>query len=141
MYREDFSKRKGLYTALYLQCESCNSQIPIPISSVGTSKVLTVNRKAVFANKCAGGSAASLHMLFRMLDMPQPVSKNVYTTHLLQAMVQAKESMKQARDEIHSLYGSVEDGEVVDVLVSCDGTWQRRGLCFCSTSHMGKITL
>ena len=114
VYREDFSKRKGIYTA-----QNCNFQVPIPFSSVGTSKVLTVNRKAVFANKCAGGSAASLRMLFSMLDMPLPVSKNVYTTHLLEvAMVQAEESMKRARDEICCLYGSVEDGEVADVLVS-----------------------
>ena len=118
VYREDFSKRKGIYTA-----QNCNFQVPIPFSSVGTSKVLTVNRKAVFANKCAGGSAASLRMLFSMLDMPLPVSKNVYTTHLLEvAMVQAEESMKRARDEIYCLYGSVEDGEVADVLVSCDGS-------------------
>ena len=74
VYREDFSKRKGLYTAPYLLCESCNSQVSIPFSSVGTSKVLAVNRRAVFANKCAGGSSASLRMLFSMLDMPLPVS-------------------------------------------------------------------
>ena len=126
VYREDFSKRKGIYTAPYLLCENCKFQVPIPFPSVGTSKVLTVNRKAVFANKCAGGSAASLRMLFSMLDMPLPVSKNVYTTHLLevetQAMVQAEESMKRARDEICCLYGSVENGEVADVLVSCDGS-------------------
>ena len=148
VYREDFSKRKRIYTAPYLLCENCNFQVPIPFSSVGTSKVLTVNRKAVFANKCAGGSAASLRMLFSMLDMPLPVSKNVYTTHLLdvetQVMVQA-ESMKRARDEIRSLYGSVEDGEVVDVLVSCDGTWQRRvfsslfGAIFIISYETGKV--
>ena len=131
VYREDFSRRQGLYTAPYLLCESCNCQVSIPFSSVGTSKVLCVNRKAVFANKCAGGSAASLQMLFSMLDLPLPVSKNVYTAHLqeieAQAKVQAQDSRKRARDEIRSLYGSVDDGDVIDVLVSCDGTWQRRG--------------
>ena len=97
VYREDFSKRQGLYTAPYLVCESCSSQVLIPFSSVGTRQVLCVNRKAVFANKCAGGSASSLQMLFTMLDMPLPVSKNVYTVHLheieTEAMVQAEESM------------------------------------------------
>ena len=131
VYREDFTKRQGLYTAPYLLCERCSYQVAIPFSSVGDTKVLTVNRKAVFANKCAGGSAASLQMLFSMLDMPGPVSKNVYTTHLQQieihAKLQADDSMTRAREEVRTLYGSENDGDIVDVLVSCDGTWQRRG--------------
>ena len=34
--------------------------------------------------------------------------------------------MKQAREEVHGLYGASDDS-VVDVPVSCDGTWQHRG--------------
>ena len=77
------------------------------------------------------------------------MSKNVHTTHLLeiktQAMVQAEKCMKQARDEIRSFYSSVEDGEVVDVLVSCDGTWQCRvfsslfGAIFIIAYETGKV--
>ena len=37
VYRKDFSKRKGLYTAPYLLCQSCKSQVSIPFSSVGTN--------------------------------------------------------------------------------------------------------
>ena len=44
------------------------------------------------------------------------------------SLLQAQKSMQQARDEIGSLCGSVGDGYVVDVLVSCEGTWQRQGL-------------
>ena len=65
-----------------------------------------VNRKAVFVNKCAGGSAGSLHML---IAMPLLVSKNIYTTHLqeinTQALVLAEESMMRARDEVHYFMG------------------------------------
>ena len=35
VYREDFSKRKGLHTAPYLLRQSCKSQVSIPFSSVG----------------------------------------------------------------------------------------------------------
>ena len=133
VYREDFSKLQDLYTAPFLLCESCSCQVPIPFSSHGNSKVLRVSRKAVFTNKCACGSAASLQILFSMLDIHVhvPVSKNVYTAHLqeieTQAKVQAEDSMKRAKDEIPSSYGSVDDGDIIDVLVSCDGTWQQRG--------------
>ena len=133
VYKEDFLKRQGLYTAPYLLCESCSCSVSIPFSSVGNSKVLTINRKAVFANKCAGGSAASLRILFGLLDLPMPVSKNVYTMHVQeiekQAKLQVEDSMTRARKEVHDFYcaKSDNDSDVVDVLVSCDGTWQRRG--------------
>lgn len=87
-------------------------------------------------NKCAGGSCASLRMLFGLLDLAMPVSKNVYMTHVQevekQAKLQAEESMVRAREKVCGLYGAGSDGngdsDVVDVLVSCDGTWQRRGI-------------
>ena len=82
VYREDFTKRQGLYTASYLFCKECSCRIPIPFSSVSKRRVLAVNWKAVFANKCAGGSLASLKKLCGMLDLPMPVLKNVYTTHV-----------------------------------------------------------
>lgn len=61
-YREDFQKCLGLYTAPYLIFKSCSWQLSIPFTTFGGSKVFKVNRKAVFANKCAGGSSASLQM-------------------------------------------------------------------------------
>ena len=57
--REDFSKQQGFCTQPYLFCEGCSYISPIPFAVIGTSKVLEVNRKAVFANKCAGGSQSS----------------------------------------------------------------------------------
>jgi hypothetical protein len=109
----------------------CGHQIDIPFSSVDNSKSLVVNRKTVFANKCAGGTCSSLHMLFSILDLPLPVSKNVYTMYVeeieIKAKLQAGESMKQARHEVWSWYGAEDDSSTVDILVSCDGTWQCRG--------------
>lgn len=58
-----------------------------------------------------------------MLDLPLPVSKNVYTTYVQEIETHAR---LQAQ-EINELYGSVDDGDIVGVLVRCDGTWQRRG--------------
>ena len=100
----------------------------IPLSSAGNSRVLRINGKALFANKCAGGSSASLRMLFGMMDLPMPVSKNAYTTHNQeiekQAKLQAEDSMAGVREEGRRLYDSESDDDIVDVIVSCDGTWQ-----------------
>ena len=60
VYREDFSRRQGIHS---------------PIPSGESCNLIDSNRKAVFANiwrKCANS----------MLDLPLPVSKNVYTAHL-----------------------------------------------------------
>ena len=66
-----------------------------------------------------------------MLDLPMAVSKNVYTTLIqvttTQAKLQAEESMTQAREQVCKLYWSESDGDVIDLLVSCDGTRQHRG--------------
>ena len=66
-----------------------------------------------------------------MLDLPQPVSKNVYTEHVRviskAAISHAQASMKRNRMEVREHYGATSDDDVIDVLVSCDGTWQRRG--------------
>ena len=70
-------------------------------------------------------------MLCAMLDMPQPMSKNNHTQHMRaiceQSVLQAKASLDQARKEVRQLYGVTSDDKVVDIVVSCDGTWQRRG--------------
>lgn len=60
-------------------------------------------------------------MLFGMLDMPLPMSNNVYTTHLeeieTQSVVLAKESMKQATDKVRSLNWSVDNRKIIDGVV------------------------
>ena len=103
----------------------------------------------MFANRCAGGSSASLRTLFGMIDLPMPVSKNAYMTHNQeiekQAKLQAENSMARAREEVRRLYDSESDDDVVDVLVSCDGTWQQRGFSslfgavFIITYETGKV--
>ena len=70
-------------------------------------------------------------MLFAMLDLPPPVSKNVYTRHLTEvrhaAIRHAEHSLCRAREEVQDHYGVSSLDEIVDILVSADGTWQKRG--------------
>ena len=39
---------------------------------------------------------------------------------------QVEDSMRRARDKVQKHYGASQD-DVIDVLISCDGTWQKRG--------------
>lgn len=149
VFKEDFLKKQGLYTAPSLYCENWSLFISIPFSTVGTNKVLEINCKAAFINKCAGGNHASLQMLFGMLDLPSPVSTNIYSQHVKviceQSALQAQVSMKQAREEVYQYYGASNDDDIVNVLVSCDGTWQRHGFSslsgavFITAHETGKV--
>ena len=92
--------------------------------------MLRVNRKAIFANKCSGGSDSSIQTLCAMLYNPPPISKNVHSQHVKaiceQSVLQAQVSLEQAMKKVHRFYDATND-DVVDVVISCDGTGQRRG--------------
>ena len=66
-----------------------------------------------------------------MMELPPPVSKNAYTKHVKivreKAVLQAEASMSQARKEVREHYDALSEDETIDILVSCDGTWQRQG--------------
>ena len=132
VFQEDFSFRQGLCTSPSLFCKDCEEHTYIRFSPVGTSKVLRVNRKVAFANKCAGGNYSSLEVLCAMLDMPPPVSKNIHSQHVKvireESVLQAQASLQRAREEVCQLYDASNEDDVADIVVSCDGTWQKRGL-------------
>ena len=125
--------KNGLCTSPCFTCEACKTTTKILYSTVTNdgSKVLSINRRSVVANKCIGGTYSSLQMFCALMGFPSPVSKNVYTSYTNQitreSIVHAELSMQRARKEVRVYYGATSDEEVVDALVSVDGTWQKRG--------------
>ena len=82
-------------------------KIPIHFSRVGFSMRFAVNQKSILASKCAGGTHRSLQMMHAMQDLPPPVSMAVYSTHARvseMSILQARESMKRARQEVQEFY-------------------------------------
>ena len=157
--RENLYRQEGLATYPYLFCTSCRGKDYISYSSVTRSsstssdkrqRQAALNRRSVLATKCAGGTHKSLQMYCCMLDFPRPVSRTMYTkvAHDVQkaSSRQAQASMEQARHEVLQHYSlEVSEGEVPDILVSCDGTWQKRGFtslygaCFVIAHETGKV--
>lgn len=129
-FQEDETKSVGLYTNLYLRCVACGEVTEFPFSSVNDGKALSINRKVIFANKCIGGTRASLETFCAMLDLPSPVAQQSYRNHTVainaHCVAQANNSMSQARNEVRELYGATGDC-VPDITISSDGTWQKRG--------------
>ena len=110
----------------------CHKQtfIDFPAVAETNATALAINQQIIFANKCIGGTRAGLDVFCSVLNLPSPETQKPYTQHvnaiLDKAILQAKESMMRARLEIREHY-DVEDDQVADILVSCDGIWQRRG--------------
>ena len=104
----------------------CHKQtfIDFPAVAETNARALAINRQIIFANKCIGGTRVSLDVFCSVLNLPSPVTQKPYTQHvnaiLDKAILQAKESMMRARLEIREHY-DVEDDQVTDILVSCDG--------------------
>ena len=129
LFKEELFKREGLFTYPYLFCQSCQTKTAIPFGKCGP-RSLAVNRRAVLANKCVWGSYVSLETLFVLLDIPPPVSQHAYQQHMkvvaMGAAAQVEENMRRAHEEVRDLYGEPPD-QVIDILISCDRTWQKRG--------------
>ena len=131
--REDPWVKQGLFTSPHFICKRCHNETAIHFPTLGgNSRALAINRRIVFANKCIGGTRAGLDVFCSILDLPNPVSQKPYAQHVEavkeKAILQAKDSMKRANKEVREHYDcDVGDDEVADILVSCDGTWQRRG--------------
>ena len=66
-------------------------------------------------------------MFCALMGFPTPVSKNVYTSYTNQI---TDKSVFHARQEVREFYGATSAEEIIDALVSVDGTWQKR--CFSS---------
>ena len=84
----------------------------------------------MLANKCIGGSYPSLETICALLDLPPPVSQHAYQQHMrvieMGAHAETQDSMCRARDEVRKLYDASQN-QVIDIIISCDGTWQKRG--------------
>ena len=131
-FQEEIHRKQGLMTYPFLHCGSCHSKTYIPFATVGSTKKFAINQKSVFANKCTGGTHSSLTLLYSMQDLPLPVSPSVYAEHARavceKSILQAEASMKRARQEVRQHYNdSTKPGDIADILISCDGTWQKRG--------------
>ena len=65
-----------------------------------------------------------------LLNLPPPVSQHAYQQHMksvaMAACNQIQDCMHEARAEIRNHYDAA-PVQVVNILVSCDGTWQKRG--------------
>ena len=128
--RENLGIRRGLCTKLTLSCTSplCTGKEDAFSDPYVHSKVL--NSRFILAGRMCGRGSAGLETICGVMGLPPPVTPKSYFTHnsILQEIVHnvRLESCRSASEQLHRLQGA-DPSDVIDVTVTCDGTWSRSG--------------
>ena len=125
----------GLARTLVLQCSNndCRTFTELPTSERiirGKARFYDVNRRSALAMRIIGRGRAALTKFCAVMNMPGPVAKKSFQTHVKAIARVSKEvaeaEMKKAVEEIRAAANAGKN-ETLDIAVSCDGTWARRG--------------
>ena len=128
--KEDLVTRRGLVSKLMICCTNTACSKEVTISDPYSSTAKSLNTRSVFAMREIGKGQAGLESLCGWMNMLPPLCASTYSerNHDLAkvAMECAVKNMRAASDHLHDLRGVPRD-EVIDVCVTCDGTWSKRG--------------
>ena len=140
--------KMGLAYKLSLTCSECKKEVwskyTSPRVDLENTKRFDINARTVLASKECGINFSNLEKFFSILNTPPPMNHKTYNTISLEvrdaAVNSSVECMKACANLISDRYKS---GEYLNdqscssphpvVIVSSDGTWQKRG----HSSHNG----
>lgn len=134
----------GMTVKFKLQCTSCSeilfSNFTSPVLS-STDKSYDINQRLVFATKANGIGYQQASSFMAHLNLPLPISDTAYNNKLGSLANSCKKALREHLTLVHQIVRKqyISDGlasadtDVIDISVSYDGTWQKRG----HTSHNG----
>ncbi|GFO09344.1 hypothetical protein PoB_003584900 [Plakobranchus ocellatus] len=125
---------KGFSISLFTKCEHCGDMSPSILTSKKVEAYYEVNRRAVGAGLSIGIGHGQLQRFSEAMDMPG-MSERAFRGHFnfihTKCDIQKNAILSAARDRVRAVYQSdcVEafHGDILDVAVSFDGTWGKRG--------------
>ena len=120
--REILKKKKGLASYLIISC-ICGYEKPF-YTSKQVGKSFDINKRAIYSMRSCGQGYAGLEKFLFCMNMPKPMTRKNYTklSDIVAAACQktALETMLEAATDLQK-------ENIVDVPISADGSWQRRG--------------
>ena len=122
---ENFSKKQGLCSFLFIQCASCGYEKKFR-SSAPAGKSFDINRRMIYTIRNLGQGYSCIKKFTTFMNIPGPMTVKNFD-HLMKFIAKkvedvAEDSTNKAAAELNL---SSESGGVIDTSVSCDGTWQR----------------
>ena len=128
--REDLSTRRGLVSKLAICCTNTECGREAKVSDPYSSETKSLNTRSILAMREIGRGRSYLESFCGVMDMLPPVVSSSYMEHnqvLADASYKAAvDNMNAASAHLHRLKG-VDPHDILDVRVTCDGTWSRRG--------------
>lgn len=112
-------------------CLSCGNETDLP-TSTQPAKFYDVNRRMVLGFRLFGAGRHAQERFCSVLNMPPTLSRDAFGLHRSKihsaVMDEAKAEFQRAALELQTLHQETDEAsELVDVQVSGDGTWMRRG--------------
>lgn len=137
---ESLPTKRGLVSNLRTVCSNESCHYSVTITDPYSKSTKSLNTRSVFAMRSIGCGLKGLSAFCGAMDMLPPLSKSCFSEHVDEiahaSQEAAKESMLAAAKYLHALHGA-ESTETIDVPVTCDGTWSKRG----STAAYGVVVV
>ena len=134
---EDNSKRYGLSVMLVVHCSKCKLETRLPTTkptalSWRARDASDINRRVVYGACEIGVGREGIATICNILNMPPPVSTKAWNDHsnlLYDADITAiqhhlNSNRRRLRNQVAE---DVPAEEIIDVAVTFDGTWSKRG--------------
>ena len=122
--------RRGLVSKLTVCCTSTACTNNAAVSDPYVSDAKCLNARSVLGMREIGKGRNSLETFCGMMDMLPPVSIPAFSDHNRHlseiSMESARENILAASAHLHQFHGVPPD-QNIDVVVTCDGTWLKRG--------------
>ena len=129
------AERQGLASKLIIRCCECNHMSTF-LTSSKVGRFFEINRRVVTGLHLIGRGLSDLEKLCGIINMPHPMARNTFSKHSTAlhsaAMQMAQESIRATGEDIRRKIltdspNLASTSDPVDIDVSVDGTWQRRG--------------
>ncbi|XP_072169249.1 uncharacterized protein [Diadema setosum] len=137
----DESQRAGLALVITVSCGRCEKTTTFHSSPTCDGKVSDINRRSVLGAAEVGLGREGLTTLTTILGTSAPISARAFDEHMtrlkdgttMACEEQQSEAVQELREAIMEEDPTLTEDSVIDVSVSFDGTWHKRGY----TSNVG----
>ena len=131
---DSYEKRHGLSNSLYFECSYCKHRVYLETSQK-TGGVSDTNRRAAYAMSEIGLGREDLSTICEVMKLSQSVSDSNFQEHneaIHNAIIEVvdsklKEAGPELREKMLKENPNLFKDSVLDITVSFDGTWSKRG--------------
>lgn len=129
---ETFIRKMGFSSLLIIKCETHRCKFEEEFyTSNPARRGFDINSRIIYAMRSIGQGHASIKKFTALMNMPAPMTVKNYdkVVKTMAKVVEgvAKQTMSEAAHDLKLTKGQHSGDGVVDVPVTCDGSWQRRG--------------